>query len=212
MGKLAVKDGCPYRAGMSEPRTWKTLASRRIYENRWIGVTESDVIAPTGAPALYGVVHFKNRAIGVLPIDEDGSTLLVGQARYTTGGYSWELPEGGGPLDQDPLDCAKRELSEEAGLRAERWAILLEDVHMSNSVTDESAYAYLAWDLSPDSTYKKDETEDLALRRVTFGEALRMAVAGEISDAFTLVMLFKADHLARTGGLPEGLAQLMLKD
>jgi 8-oxo-dGTP pyrophosphatase MutT (NUDIX family) len=146
----------------------------------------------------------------VLPIDEQGRTILVGQQRFVFGRYSWELPEGGGALDQPPLEGAQRELSEEAGLKAAHWAPLFSDVHLSNSVTDERAYAFLAWGLSPDTTWEKDPSEDLAVRHVPFAEAVRMAVSGEIDDAFSLVMLLKADHLARTGALPEALQGLML--
>lgn len=197
-------------ASHSPPRRWTTLSSRLVYDNRWINVTEHQTLAPTGAPALYGVVHMKNLALGVLPIDADGCTILVGQQRYVFDAYSWELPEGGGAEDQPPLEGAQRELGEEAGLRAANWLPLLSEVHLSNSVTDERAFAWLAWDLSPDDRYKKDASEDLAVRRVPFAEAVRMAVAGEFSDVFTLVMLLKADHLARTGALPGDLARLML--
>ena len=88
---------------------------------------------------------------------------------------------------------------------------MLEDVHLSNSVTDERAYAWIAWGLSPCAGHEKDDSEALELRRVPFHEAVGMAVSGEITDAFTLVMLLKADHLARTGALPEALTALMLR-
>jgi 8-oxo-dGDP phosphatase len=193
-----------------EPRKWTILSSRLVYENRWIRVNEFQTLAPTGAPALYGLVHMKNLALGILPIDAEGRTILVGQERFTSGQYSWELPEGGGPEGAPPLDSAKRELSEETGLKAANWEPLLSDMHMSNSVTDERAFAWLAWDLSPDARFEKDASEDLAVRRVPFREAVATAVSGGFTDAFTLVMLLKADHLARTGALPGDLTKLML--
>lgn len=192
------------------PRGWTTLSSQVVYDNRWIRVSEHQTLAPTGAPALYGVVHMKNLALGILPIDAEGRTVLVGQQRYPSGQYSWELPEGGGPLDTPPLESAQRELSEETGLKAASWQPLLAEVQLSNSVTDERAFAWLAWDLSLCDRCVRDASEDLAVRRVPFSEAVRMAVAGEFADVFTLVMLLKADHLARTGGLPGDLAKLML--
>src|SRR5690606_35073363 len=127
-----------------------------------------------------------------------------------SGRYSWELPEGGGPQDLPPLESARRELSEEAGLKAEHWLPLVEDAHLSNSITDERAYAFLAWGLSPDQTFAKDSSEELSVRRVPFAEAVKMAVSGEITDGCSLVMLLKADHLLRTGALPQELASLML--
>jgi 8-oxo-dGTP pyrophosphatase MutT (NUDIX family) len=192
------------------PKKWRIKSARTIYNNRWIMVREYQTVAPTGADAQYGLVHFHNLALGVLPLFENGDTILVGQERFTLGRYSWELPEGGGPVEGSPLEGAQRELSEETGLKAEHWLPLFDDVHLSNSVTDERACAFMAWGLSADQSFAKDGSEELSLRRVSFAEALRMAVSGEITDGFTLVMLFKADHLARTGALPQDLAKLML--
>lgn len=189
---------------------WRIKSARNIYSNPWICVREYEAVAPTGAPAQYGLVHVRNLALGVVPIDEDGCTILVGQERFTFGKYSWELPEGGGNPEQPPLVGAQRELSEEAGLKAAHWLELFSDVQMSNSVTDERAFAYLAWGLSPDDSHQVDDSEDLTVRRVPFREALRMAVDGEITDAFSLVMLLKASHLAENGKLPQDVARLML--
>jgi 8-oxo-dGTP pyrophosphatase MutT (NUDIX family) len=200
----------PIRAVMTDtPNKWRIKSARTIYTNRWIMLREYETVAPTGAEASYGLVHMHNLALGVLPIDENGHTILIGQERFCFGRYSWELPEGGGSPEIAPLEGAQRELSEEAGLKASHWLPLLEDVHISNSVTDERAYAFLAWDLSPDQSFAKDSSEELSVRRVSFAEALRMAISGEITDAFTLVMLFKADHLLRTGALPHDLARLL---
>lgn len=191
------------------PSKWRIKSARTVYSNRWITLREYQTLAPTGADALYGLVRMHNLALGVLPIDEDGCTMLIGQERFPFGRYSWELPEGGGSPEISPLKGAQRELSEEAGLKAEGWLPLLADMHMSNSVTDERAYAFIAWRLSPDHSFAKDSSEELSVRRVPFAEALKMAVSGEITDAFSLVMLFKTDHLLRTGGLPPELAKLM---
>src|SRR5690606_33061594 len=101
-----------------ETSKWKTVSSKPAYENPWIRVEHHDVITPGGGPGIYGVVKFKNKAIGIIPVDDEGFVYLVGQYRYTLGEYSWEIPEGGGPLDEDPLEAAKRELKEETGLVA----------------------------------------------------------------------------------------------
>lgn len=191
------------------PRPWRIKSVRTVYSNRWIAVREYQAVAPTGADALYGLVHMKNLALGVLPIDEQGNTVLVGQERFPFGRYSWELPEGGGDENLPPIEGAQRELAEECGLKAEHWLPLVSDMHMSNSVTDERAYAFIAWGLSPDTRFAADSSEELSVRRVPFAEAVKMAISGEITDAFSLVMLLKADHLLRTGGLPSELARLM---
>lgn len=192
-----------------DPKTWTIKSAKTVYSSKWITVREYETIAPTGADAQYGLVHFRNYALGVLPIDDEGCALLVGQQRFPHGRYSWETPQGGGPTEMAPLEGAKRELSEEAGLKAANWMPLLEDVHLSNSVTDEQAFAFIAWDLQPDQSFAKDSSEELSLRRVSFAETVRMAVSGEITDGLTLVMLLKADHLLRTGALPDGLARLL---
>jgi 8-oxo-dGTP pyrophosphatase MutT (NUDIX family) len=192
------------------PKPWRIKSARTIYNNKWVMLREYQTVAPTGADAVYGLVHIHNLALGVLPIDADGATILIGQQRFPFGRYSWELPEGGGAPELPPLEGAQRELSEEAGLKAANWLPLLADVHLSNSITDERAFAFIAWDLAPDHTFAKDSSEELSVRRVPFAEAVKMAVSGEITDGFSLVMLLKADHLLRTGALPQELARLML--
>src|SRR5687767_10265505 len=103
---------------------WKKLSAEIKYENPWIKVEEHQVLNPAGNPGIYGKVHFKNLAIGVIPIDENGNTWIVGQYRYPLDEYSWEIIEGGGKLGVDPLVSAKRELLEEAGIIAEEWELI----------------------------------------------------------------------------------------
>ena len=168
---------------------WTTLDSRVVYDNPWIRVREDRVRRPDGQPGIYGVVHFKNMAIGVLPIDDEGCTWLVGQYRYPLHQYSWEIPEGGCPEGEDPLDAAKRELREETGFEARQWR-LLGNAHLSNSVSDEAALFYLATDLVPGPP-QPEGTEKLELRRLPFSEALRMALDGEITDSLSLIAILR---------------------
>jgi 8-oxo-dGTP pyrophosphatase MutT (NUDIX family) len=190
-------------------RPWGRGAARTVYSNPWITVTEETAVAPTGNPALYGVVSFKNRALAVLPLFEDGSVALVGQHRLPFGDYSWEIPEGGGPLAEDPLDGAKRELLEETGLAAAEWREILR-MQLSNSVTDELAIGYLALGLTEAAPPQGDGTEDIARVRAPFREALDAALSGRIQDALTVAMLLRGYHMAREGHLPGGLARGML--
>jgi len=136
---------------------WKTLHTKQIYNNPWINVTESDVLNPKGGKGIYGVVSFKNKAIGIIPIDNEGYTYLVGQFRYTLNEYTWEIPEGGGPIGEDPLETAKRELKEETGFEAKEW-IKIGRIHTSNSVTDEEGFLFMAKDLVQGSS-EPEETE-----------------------------------------------------
>jgi 8-oxo-dGTP pyrophosphatase MutT (NUDIX family) len=190
-------------------RPWIRGQARSVYANPWISVTEETAIAPTGQPALYGVVSFKNRALAVLPLHEDGTVTLVGQHRLPFGDYSWELPEGGGPLDEDLLAGAKRELLEETGLEAAEWREVLR-MQLSNSVTDELAVGYLALGLRQAAEPEGDGTEDIAIARPPFREVLAAAMAGHIQDVLTVAMLLRGYHMAQEGLLPDAIARRML--
>lgn len=192
----------------AEGPKWRRLASREVYENPWIKVTEFDALAPTGKSALYGVIHFKSHAIGILPIHDDGTVTLVGQYRFFSDSYSWELPEGGSALDADPLEGAKRELAEEANMAAREWRQVL-TYDLSNSVTDERGYGYIATGLYP-TEGTPDDTEVIRLARVPFREALDVALAGHMTDMITVALLLRAYHMAREGELAPALTQAML--
>jgi 8-oxo-dGTP pyrophosphatase MutT (NUDIX family) len=172
---------------MSEHNPWTTNGSRLVYENPWISLREDQVVQPDGKPGIYGVVHFKNKAIGVLAIDNEGNVILVGQFRYTLNTYSWEIPEGGCPHNEEPLDGAKRELLEETGFTAKSWT-LLGTSHLSNSVCDEVAFSYLATNLEA-GVAQPDGTEELHMKKVPFRSALAMTLTGEITDALSIITI-----------------------
>lgn len=166
---------------------WKTLSTRVAFENPWFSVSVHDTIAPDGSRPVYGKISFRNVAVGIVPLDEDDHTWLVGQWRFPLGEYSWELPMGGSPLGTDPLASAQRELGEETGLRAAHWEVLLR-LHTSNSVTDESGIVYLARDLVQ-GTPQFDETERLDILRLPLRDAVAMAMDGRITDAISVAGL-----------------------
>lgn len=166
---------------------WRTVSRRVTYENAWIRVRHDEVIRPDGLPGIYGVVHYRNLAIGVLPIDDEGFTYLVGQYRYTLDVYSWEIPEGGCPEGEEPLEAARRELLEETGLVAAEWT-QLGTAHLSNSVSDESAIYYLATKLTQFEA-QPEGTEKLELMRMPFAEALQMVREGKITDALSVMAI-----------------------
>lgn len=172
---------------------WKTLRIQTVYENAWIRVEHHDILNPAGKVGVYGKVHFKNRAMAIIPIDENGNTWLVGQYRYTPDEYSWEVPMGGGPIGMDLLESAKRELKEETGLTAAKWTEIMK-IHTSNSVTDEVGFVYLAEDLTEGET-EFEETEILQIKKLPFAEALDMVMKGEITDSISVAALLKAARI-----------------
>lgn len=178
---------------------WKTVSTKEIYDNPWISLTHRDVINPSGNPGIYGVVHFKNLAIGVVPLDENYNTWLVGQFRYTINEYTWEIPEGGCPLNTPPLLSAKRELLEETGISANQWTDL-GDVQVSNSVTDELGKMYLAQGLSFGEA-QPEETEQLIVKKVPLSEAIAMVFNQKIKDCLSVIALLKVHLLIQEGKL-----------
>lgn len=172
---------------------WKTLTSSVAYENNWLTIKHEEVITPAGTPGIYGVVSFKNKAVGVIPIDSEGNTYLVGQYRYPLEEYSWEIPEGGSPVGTDVLESARRELKEETGLLANRWTQIAR-IHTSNSATDEEGFLYVAEDLQQ-GEQAPEETEELQLKKVPLAEAVQMVMNGQITDALSVCGLLMVARL-----------------
>jgi 8-oxo-dGTP pyrophosphatase MutT (NUDIX family) len=170
-----------------EENPWRITGSKPVYENPWIRVTEYDVVNPSGNPGIYGKVHFKNHAVGVVPMDEQGCIWLVGQYRFTLDAYSWEIPEGGCPIGMSTEEAAMRELREETGIVADRLEKLFE-MHLSNSVSDEWAVTYLATGLNMGPA-SPEETESLRLRRLPLEEAYRMVFDGTITDSMSVAAI-----------------------
>jgi ADP-ribose pyrophosphatase len=182
-----------------ERNPWTTLTSEKIYDSPWIGLTKHDVLNPNGNPGTYSVVHFKNLAIGVLPLDEDYNTWIVGQYRYPIQQYSWEIPEGGGHRDVPPLDSAKRELLEETGITASKWT-KIQEMYLSNSASDEFCILYIAQQLTFGQAHPEDD-EQLVCRKIHFDELYRMVECGEITDSLTVAIVLKAKIMMMEGKL-----------
>ncbi len=173
---------------------WTTLSHEDIYENPWIKLEEHQVINPAGGKGIYGKVHFKNTAIGIIPLDENNNTWLVGQHRYTLDEWSWEIPEGGGPAGKSILESAQRELLEETGLKAKQWKEILK-AHLSNSVSDEVGFIFLAQGLS-EGDHEREATEaDMKIWKLPFAEALEMVMQGKITDGLSVMGILKAARI-----------------
>jgi 8-oxo-dGTP pyrophosphatase MutT (NUDIX family) len=172
---------------------WITKSKKKVYDNPWIRLEEHEVVIPSGKDGIYGKVFFKNKALGIIPLDNEGNTWLVGQFRYTLDEYSWEIPMGGGPVVKDVLESAKRELKEETGLIAKKWENIMR-IHTSNSVTDEEGFIFLAEDLTEGETEFED-TEQLEILKLPLTEAIQKVMSGEITDAISIAGLLKVARL-----------------
>ncbi len=182
-----------------EKNPWKTHTSEEVYESPWIKVTKHDVTNPGGLPGTYSVVHFKNLAIGVLPLDEHNNTWLVGQYRYPIDAYTWEIPEGGGKIGIDPLESAQRELKEETGITAKEWT-KIQEMHLSNSATDEFCILYLAQDLEIGEAHPEPD-EALQLVKIPFEEVYKLVCDGVITDSLSVTIVLKVKLMMLEGKL-----------
>jgi 8-oxo-dGTP pyrophosphatase MutT (NUDIX family) len=197
-----------YGENMDETKNpWTVLSQATVYENEWIRVDHHEVLGPSGGPGVYGTVHFKSQATGVVPIDENGNVILAGQYRFPLRAYSWEIPEGGGAHSAAALESAQRELREECSLAAGCWMEIL-GMDLSNSVSDERGTAFLAWELS-EAPAEPDETELLQVTRVPFWEAINRVKRGEIRDAISVAALVRVALMALQGELPEKISKVI---
>lgn len=189
---------------------WTINTMNVVFENPWVRVIDHKVTHPNGAPGEYGVIRFSNIAVGILPFDQDGLVPLVGQHRFPSDKYSWELPEGGGPLNVPSIESARRELLEETGMRANCWAPLCA-FDVSNSVTDEKAECFFAWDVESEASAPED-SEELTIKKVTFKTLLDSVMSGEISDSLTVIMTLKAYVKALHGQAPAPISGHILAE
>jgi ADP-ribose pyrophosphatase len=190
MSKIELQD---------EGNPWTLLGSNVVYDNPWIKVRQDEVLDPSGKETIYGVVSAKHLAIGILPLDEEYNTWLVGQYRYPLERYSWEIVEGGGKLGVDPIISGKRELLEETGISAEHWQHIM-TIHTSNCIADETAYLYVAKGLTFGQS-QPDSNEKLQVAKVPFAEVYQMVLDGRITDSMSVTTILRAHILIQEGKL-----------
>lgn len=188
---------------------WVTKTSEIRYENPWIRVRHDAVLDPSGVPGVYGVVMPRNLALGVLPVFDDSSVLLVGQYRYALGRYSWEIPEGGGNKSHAPEHSIARELREETGYTATDWFPIIVDGSLSNSVTDERVFCWAAWGLSPGKSELESTEHDLVSWRLPFADVVSMVWSNEIHDSITIMAVARIEAMRLRNELPAELAKIL---
>lgn len=181
---------------ITESNPWKINSTEIKYDSPWISVEHHEVLNPAGNPGTYSVVRFKKYAIGIIPLDEELNTWIVGQYRFPFDAYSWEIPEGGGEKEIDPIISAKRELMEECGILAGKWE-LIQELQTSNAATDEYAYLFIARDLTFTQS-QPDENEQLQVKKLPFEELYQMVLKGEITDAMSVAAVLRANIVLST--------------
>jgi ADP-ribose pyrophosphatase len=181
----------------STENPWKLMTHNKVYESPWIHVEHHEVINPAGNAGTYSVIHFKKLAVGIVPLDDEYNTWIVGQYRYPMKCYTWEIPEGGGERELDPLVSAQRELLEECGLIAHQWT-LIQELQLSNSATDEVAYLFVAKGLTYTEA-QPEETEQLEVKKIPFEKAYEMVLNGTITDAMSVAAILRVKLMIKDG-------------
>lgn len=163
-----------------------------VYHGRVIDLFLETVKLPNGAEAELEIVRHPGGAAAVA-IDADGRVCLLRQYRHAARGWVWELPAGRLEPRETPLTTAQRELQEEAGIQAAHWASL-GSILTSPGIFTEVIHVFLAQGLSAIAG-GTDAHEVIEVHWVTLNEALARATAGDISDAKTVIGLFRAERL-----------------
>ena len=172
---------------------WQLKKSKRVYSSEWMRVRQDDVIRADGSDGVYSVVELKG-GVGVVAVNNKKEIRLVGQYRFATDTYSWEIPKGS--LDkfenpEKPLDAAKRELEEETGLFAKKWEELTM-VHTLMGYSNDKVYLFLATDLKQNKPHP-DEVEDITIKFVTIQAFKNMVKKKEITDATSIAAVLLAE-------------------
>jgi 8-oxo-dGTP pyrophosphatase MutT (NUDIX family) len=192
---------------MSKKNPWSTSERNRVFDCPYFSVRVDTVSLSGRTERSYNSIRMKKSGVTVVPIDQDGCTVLVGQYRYVLDRFTWEVTRGGGRLDAPSVESAQAELLQETGYRARHWLQIF-DASASPGISDELAPGYVAWGLERGAP-QPDEEELLVSRRVPFAEAVELALSGEIADLASIALLLAIDARGRRGTLPADLLELV---
>lgn len=170
----------------------KNLGSKYVFRGRILNVRVDTVLLPDGRESTREIVEYSG-AVAVVALTAAMEVVLVRQYRHAVGRELIEIPAGKIEEGEEPEACARRELMEETGCRADSWRCLGR-FYSTPGFSSELMYLYLARDLTL-SQEVPDEEEFLQVVRVPFGKALDMALAGEICDAKSICGLLWASRV-----------------
>lgn len=169
--------------------------SRVVFSGRVVRLSIDQVRLPNGRTCELEIIRHPGAA-AIVPVDSDGSLLLIRQYRYASGGWLLEVPAGKLDAGEPPEACAFRELEEETGYRA-RSLTSLGWIFTTPGFTDEKIWLYMATDLEP-SRQNLQHDEALTVERISLDSAVARATGGEIVDAKSICAILRASaHLAR---------------
>jgi ADP-ribose pyrophosphatase len=180
---------------------YEVLATEEVYDGRVISLRRDTVAMPGGGDSVREVVDHPG-AVGIVAVDDEDRVVMLRQYRHPVGEHLLELPAGLRDEDgEPPLETAKRELAEEVGLAAERWALLTAYFSTPGFCT-ERVGIYLAEGLSevdrPEGFVVEHEEADMSVERVPFADAVRRVLTGEVRNSVAVIGLLAA-HAVRTG-------------
>ncbi|AZT90366.1 NUDIX hydrolase [Caldicellulosiruptor changbaiensis] len=167
----------------------KTIESKLIYDGSFISLKVDKVLLPDGKTSQRAIVLHSGAAV-VVPVDQENNVVLIKQFRKPIEKVIIELPAGKLDKNEDPLSCAKRELEEETGFRAQEF-IKLTEIYTTPGFSNEVIHVYLARGLSQGSSHT-DLDEFVEVFKVSLDEAILMVKNGEIKDAKTIIGLLFA--------------------
>ncbi len=168
---------------------WKTLNSIIVYRNRWMTVREDKIIRPDGSEGIYSVIE-NAPSVHIVALTNQDEVYLIGQFRYTTKTFSWEIPAGGAD-ETDLLSAAKRELQEETGLTAEIWEETGK-FHTMNGISGQMSHVFVARNLSQTDSNNQEEEGISHMKCVPLKQAFKMIKQGEITDSDSISALIHA--------------------